>query len=138
MATNKYIILQNSNASLVRRFKAIAMKPRSTRTDSMEYTLDGSPDKASGPIIRTFSYVLRVPQDDPADSSYGMMSELTTLFNLTNPNATPNDILTLTDHYNQTHQCYFMGELAPEPLTTMLEGSNAWHIVEINLQEIPA
>lgn len=138
MATFKYIILQNSNATLVRRFKAIGLKPVQMRTDSMEYTLDGRPDKTAGPIINQFGYVLRVPEDDPADANYGNMAELRTLYELTNPGATPSDVITLTDHYGVTHNCYFTGDMAPEPLTTMLEGQNAWHIVQIMLQEIPA
>lgn len=138
MATYKYIILSNSDASLVRRFKAIGMKPSFMRTDSMEYTLDGKPDKSSGPILRQFGYVLRVPQDDPADANYGNMAELQTLFLLANPGATPSDVITLTDHYGNSFSCYFIGDMSPEPLTTMLEGDNAWHIVQIMLQEIPA
>lgn len=136
MATFKYIILQNSDASLIRRFKAIGMKPTQTRSDGMNYTLGGKADKASGPIINRFQYVLRVPQDDPADANYGNFAELKTLFELTNPNATPSDVITLTDHYGNTHQCFFMGELSPEPLTTILEGDSAWHIVQIVLQEL--
>lgn len=136
MATFKYIVLQNSNASLVRRFKAIGMKPMQKRTDSIQYTLSGKTDKAAGPLINVFQYVLRVPQDDPDDAAYGNFAELKTLFELTNPNATPSDVITLTDHYGNSHQCFFMGEMAPEPLTTILEGDSAWHIVQIVLQEL--
>jgi hypothetical protein len=135
MATNKYIVLENSNGSLIKWFKAIDLKVPEPRTDSLRFAVDGTPDKASGPILRAFMYVLRVPEDDQGND-YGDMTDLRTLWRLTNPNAVPSDVITLTDHYGSKFDCFFTGSLEPTPLTTMLEGSNAWHIVQINLQYI--
>lgn len=135
MATNKYIILSSSNASVHARFKAIDMKVPEQRTDNMRYALDGTPDKASGPILRQFIYVLRVPEDHQ-DNDYGDIADLRALWRLTNPNAVPSDVIVLTDHYGNKYNCYFTGSLEPTPLTTMLEGANAWHIVQIALQYI--
>jgi hypothetical protein len=103
--------------------------------DSIDYTLGGTIDKANGPIVKTFSYVLRVPEDDPDDPDYGKMSELKTFFEYSNPAIDPTDILVLTDHYGIEHYVYYTGEQSPEPLTTMLEGSNAWHIVNATFLE---
>jgi hypothetical protein len=135
MATNKYIVLENSNSSLSARFKAIDLKVPEQRTDNLRYALDGTPDKASGPILRQFIYVLRVPEDDQGNE-YGDMADLRTLWRLTNPSAVPSDVITLTDHYGEKYDCFFTGSMEPTPLTTMLEGSNAWHIVQISLQYI--
>ena len=135
MATNKYIVLESSSGSLVKWFRAIDLKVPEQRTDNLRFALDGTPDKASGPILRQFIYVLRVPEDHQ-ESDYGDMADLRTLWRLTNPNAVPSDVITLTDHYNSKFDCFFTGSMEPTPLTTMLEGVNAWHIVQISLQYI--
>jgi hypothetical protein len=138
MPTYKYIILADSSVIDPAdgfKFKAIQLSRPQRRTDTIDYTLGGTIDKQAGPILNFFTYVLRVPEDDQSDASYGTMSDLRTLFELCNPNATPSDVITLTDHYGTEIDCYFLGEISPEPLTTMLEGPNAWHIVPIQLQE---
>ena len=135
MATNKYIILSSSNGSVHERFKAIDIKVPEQRTDSMRYAVDGTPDKAAGPILRQFVYVLRVPEDEQGND-YGCMADLKTLWRLTNPNAVPSDVIILTDHYGEKFNCFFTGSMEPTPLTTMLEGPNAWMIVQISLQYI--
>lgn len=133
---NKYITLANSNASISEKFKAIGMKIHQVRTDSIDWTLSGKIDKAAGPVIVQWQYVLRVPQTS-SESGYGELADLQALFALSNSKAIPTDVITLTDHYGITHSCYFTGSLSPEPLTTILEGANAWHIVQISLQEKP-
>jgi hypothetical protein len=135
MTTYKYITLTDSNDGDSFNFKVIGMKYPEMRTDNIDYTLSGDVDKASGPIIRQFQYVLRVPQD-AQENGYGCMDDLRTLWRYTNPNASPSDVITLTDHYGDMYDCFFLGDIDPEPLTTMLEGANAWHIVQIQLQYI--
>lgn len=136
MPTYPYIILKNSTSTVIKRFKALAIAPAVRRMDSLEYTLGGKVDKQSGPVVRTWSYVLRVPEES-ADSNYGTFNELRTLWLLNNPNASPTDVINLTDHYGNAYNVYFIGSLEPEPLTTMLEGPNAWHIVPVTMQEKP-
>jgi hypothetical protein len=135
MTVNKYITLANSSDTLSKKFKAIGMKYPENRTDNMDYAADGSPDKAAGPIIRQFIYVLRVPQDVQTNG-YGCFDDLQTLWRLNKPNAVPSDIIHLTDHYGNEFDCFFVEGFDPEPLTTMLEGTNAWHIVQVTLQYI--
>lgn len=139
MTTFNYIILQNSTSGSGKRFKAIEMALPRRRTDSIDVTLGGKYDKASGPILKSFQYTLRVPIDEPEDGwQYGNYDDLVDLFDLTTSSGSgPTDVITLTDHSGSGHQCYFSGEMSPKPLTTQLEGVNAWHIVGITLLEIP-
>lgn len=136
MATFPYIILQNSDSSLIRRFKAIALKPGKHRTDNIETTLGGGTDKAVGPIVSIWEYVLRIPLDDPAVAEEGKWSEFDTLWSLNNPNATPSDQITLTDHFGNSHTVFFVGDQRPEPLTTMLEGDSAWYLIQVSFREV--
>ena len=132
MATYPYIILADSEAGIVKRWRVVKMSTPRTRTDSMKITAGGQVDIASGVIMRYFMYTLKIPAST-ADSNYGILSDLEYLFDLTNPNGTPSTLLTLVDHYGVTHYVKFKADVAPEPLTTQLEGVNAWHYVQVNL-----
>lgn len=137
MATYDYIILGNSNSSLVRRYKAIQMSNPKQRTDNMSYTLSGKTDKHAGSIINTWTYTLKVPIDDPTDANYGNYTELATLFALNNPAGTPSDVIKLTTHFGGTPlNCHFMGQMVPEPITTILEGNSGQYLIQVSLQEI--
>lgn len=138
MATYDYIILNNSNSSLTKRFKAVAMKMSKTRTDNIDRAVGGSTDKQAGTIIERWQYGLRVPvyTAQSAGSDYGLWSDLETFYGYNNPNGTPSDKITLTDHYGQTHTVIFVGDIAPEPLCTILEGDAAYYIVQVAFEEV--
>jgi len=135
MATNRYITLQDSELSVVKRFKSIGLRTPWQRTDNFRVTLGGDIDKVAGTILYAYQYVLRVPAEVD-DLNYGTLDDLKSLFVLNNPNGTPNDIITLIDHYGDSHTVLFNEDVTPEPLTTMLEGYNAWFIVPISFVEI--
>jgi hypothetical protein len=132
--TADYVVLANSNDSLVKRFKVIQMRTPYQRTDGIKYLLDGSIDKSAGAILKSWQYMLRVPFT-VSDSNYGTLDDLKALFLLNNPTATPNDVITLTDHFGDEFDVYFQGELNPENLTTILDGVNSAYIVVISLLE---
>lgn len=132
---NDYITLSNSNASLTKRFKATALKTPWRRTDQVTIALDGTPDKAAGIILYPRQYVLRVPYVS-ADSNYGTLADLKTLFELNDPNATPSDVITLTDHFGVSIDVIFVGEADPQPVSTIIDGNSAFYMVPISLMEI--
>jgi hypothetical protein len=136
MPTTNYITLTPSSGSGY-RFKAIEMAMPHRRTDSIDYTIGGKIDKHSGPIIKSWVYTLRIPIDIQTDPVYGCYDNLMYLFDLTSSSGSVTDVITLLDHFGQSHFVYFSGEMSPKPLTTQLEGVNAWHIVPVTLLEIP-
>lgn len=131
---NDYIVLANSNASLVKRYKAVELMNPLERQDGWATALDGSLDKSAGPIVETWQYNLRVPYS-VTDSNYGTMAELRTFFSYNDPNGTPSDVITLTDHFGNNHSVFFYGKLTPQNLTTILDGVNSRWIVPIMLRE---
>lgn len=135
--TNKYIVLANSNASLSRRFSVVQMSPVLERSDDIQRTLSGTLDKSAGAITALYQYVLRIRAEE-TDVNYGSKSDLETLFLLNNPNAVPSDVIVLTDHWGFPHSCVFIGNLAPENVTTVLEGPNAHFMVKVALAQIAA
>lgn len=132
---NDYITLENSTGSVVKRFKAIGLSTPWVRTDQVKTLLDGSPDKASGAILYPRQYNLRVPYQ-VVDSNYGTLADLKTLFELNNPNGTPNDVITLTDHLGNTVDVFFMGQADPQPVSTIIDGAQAFYMVPIVLREV--
>lgn len=136
MTTFPYIVLSDSAAECVKRFKVIKMSTPIVRTDSFDITLGGRVDKTSGVLIDYFYYTvkLKTEEDDP---NYGVLSDIQLLFRLNNPNSTPNDLITLTDHFGVNHNVKFQNDMAPEPITTQLEGPNSYHYVNITLIKIP-
>lgn len=136
-STRAYIILSDSSGS-GKRYKATELRTPILRTDTIENTLGGGLDKQAGANYHQMQYALIVPLDTPVDGAeYGVYDDLVRLFELTNPNGTPSDVITLSDHWNVTHQVYFIGNLDPNSLTTMLEGPSAYFIAPVQFIEIP-
>lgn len=132
---NDYITLSNSNSSLTKKFKATALKTPWRRTDQVTIALDGTPDKAAGTILYPRQYILRVPYVS-TDANYGTLANLKTFFELNNPNATPSDVITLTDHFGTSVNVIFVGEADPQPVSTIIDGDSAFYMVPVSFMEI--
>lgn len=137
MATNRYVTLTNSNESYSKRFIATQMAPVLERSDDIQRTLSGTMDKSAGAITALHQYIFRVLAEEP-DPEFGNKLDLEYFFKLNNPNGTPSDKITLTDHYGDDKECLFMGNMSPENVTTVLEGPNAIFLVKVALGEIAA
>lgn len=138
MTTYSYIVLTDSNGPVYgssKRFKATQMRTPLMRTDDIKTALNGALDKSSGPILKTWRYVLRVPFAS-TDVNYGDKDDLEYFFTLNNPNGDPTDVITLTDHYGVTHQVFFVGNFDPENVTTILDGYNSHYMINIELREV--
>lgn len=138
MATNKYISLKSSDDQFDFQFMVVegGYHPIKEKKQSMDTTLDSDVDIAQGGIYTRHEYTLRVREEEAGGSNFGTLSDLDTLWSLSNPNATPSDRLTLTDHFGNTFTVVMMGDYSPEPFTTVLEGLYAWYYVKIILQVV--
>lgn len=133
-----YITLTTSNSSLSKRFKALEMNTPLLRMDTFDFTLGGKTDKQAGPVIRQWKYLFRVPIDTAEGTEYGSYSDFATFFALGNANATPSDVITMTDHWGgtqHTFSVYFEGDAIPTPLTTQITGGNAWYTIPVSFLE---
>lgn len=135
MATFAYIVISDSTASKVKRFKAIKMSMPKQRTDSMQITASGAVDIAAGVILQYLQYTLKVPEES-ADSLYGTRLDLDYFFMLNNPAGSPSNLLTLVDHYGDTFTVAFKEDVAPSPITTQLEGNNAIYYIPVKFIKI--
>lgn len=138
MTIYNYVILADDQGDIVKHFKAVKYAPGYERTDQFKVTAGGGIDQSAGIIIKTLNYTFRVPA--AASDPDGTLDDLIALFELINPTPTlgqPSNLLTLVDHYGATHYVKFREGTVPEPLTTQLEGPNAWHFVPVVFIIIP-
>jgi hypothetical protein len=126
-----YIVLADSVGDMIKRFKAIKMDTPYQRTDDFQITAGGSVDKSAGAIVMLWQYTLKLKAEE-SDPDYGTLDDLTELFLLNNPNGSPNDVLTLTDHYGNQWSVMFKEDMAPSPITTQLQGPNAIFYVNVS------
>src|SRR3990172_393694 len=137
MPTNKYITLQDSSGS-GGQFAVVqgGYKPILERNQTVNKTAAGSPDVAQGGIFERHEYMIRC-RDTEDRSGYGTVHELERLWRLNNPNGTPSDKITLIDHYGNSHTTIFIGQFPKQPLTTIIEGSEAWVFIPVTLRFLP-
>jgi len=135
---NRYIVLANSTGTLSKQFKVVVGSYRVAvkKNQSMQTTIGGKIDLGQGSVHTTHSYVLKVPYT--GTGSYGSLSDLQTLFALSDPGASPSDVISFTDHLGNNKNVYFLGELAKEPLAYLLDGSDARYMIRIEMVEIPS
>jgi hypothetical protein len=135
-----YIILATSNASKTKRFMVAegGYAPNLTKAQNEQHTIDGVVDGSQGAIYGAFIYQLKVYETllGGMANDYGTIWDLQDFYVLNNPNGTPSDVLTLTDHFGNAHDVLFMGQLAPQPLSVILSGDNALYFYKVEFHEI--
>ena len=111
MTHYKYFVLTNSNSSLSKRFRVISTMygPVLEKSQSINHTLNGGIDISQGDIHETHTYGVRVRETEP-DTNYGDRDDLKAFFMLNDPNGTPSDLITLTDHYGTNYDVYMTGQ----------------------------
>ena len=146
----RYIILRNSveQAAFIANPAAFAghkfvviqdsYKPTLTKASSQQRAMDGTLDQTDGSVTFSGQYVLRVtetPSSENTADHYGSQDDLEDYFILNNPKGTPSNLITLVDHYGNTHNGFLIGDHSPQPLTTILEGEDAHFFVAIQFME---
>jgi hypothetical protein len=145
MTTNSYIVLANSNASLTMKFLVsfggyrILLKKNQAENETI-----GGIDVAMGTIHEIHEYLLKVRADrltgafQEVPDDYGTLADLETFYRYNNPNGTPSNIITLTDHYGNAKSIYFVGEFSKTPVSTILETSQAVYFIQVRFRVIPS
>ena len=138
-ATNKYVTLINSNGSVSKRFMVAegGYAPGVQKAQNEQHTVEGKLDVSQGAIYPQFIYQFKVYETLPGSyaSDYGTLHDLNYFFSLNNPNGTPSDIITLIDHFGESHQVIMMGGLAPQPLSVIISGVNALYFYKVEFHE---
>jgi hypothetical protein len=137
MSTQGYIQLSNSNASLTKKFRVVMGTLVKTRnrpaTDNR--TASGHADHQEGGHFWSWAMTLRVMAQE-TDGTYGLYTDLQTFLDYNNPNGTPNNKITLTDHQGNTFTVYLMSNVDFSNLTPDLDGANATYLIPIAMSEV--
>ncbi len=136
---NSYFTLTTSNSSLSKKFKVLYTGYANglQKTSTVEKTVDGNLDISVGSIHEYFTLTVRVRKaENAAGDTAGMGDEadLKYFYSLNNPLGTPSNHITMVDHYGNTKTVMFLGDYNPQNQSVMIEGENAWILVNINLQ----
>ena len=135
----KYFTLTDSNTSHTKRFKVVAdgFIENLEKKQDIKTTIDGNLDVSVGSIFRTWQFVVRVRENE-IDGDYGDYDDLKRFYKYNQPNGTPSNILTMTDHFGDTYNVIFADNLQAKPFATMLEGTDAWYFVNVTFLCIAA
>ncbi len=116
-------------------------RPGHDKKGSFDYTPDGKLDMMVGPIVWMAEYAVHTTETlSSGDSTdlYGSKGDLAAyyLFNTPQPTTgSPSNLITLTDHYQVEHDGFLVGKHFPEPLSTILLGTEAHYIIPITFVE---
>lgn len=135
---NAYITLENSNASLTKKFAVIypGYNRKKSKPTKFDKTIGGGLDYTAGAIYQQYEFVIRVRATEDR-AGYGDKDDLETFFDLNNPSATPSNIITMTDHFDVNHDVLMIGSFDEKVLGVSIVGLYAWFTVMCNFQEIP-
>lgn len=132
----KYISISTADGTTInKRFRIIVggYKEQLVKAGEPLMAITGALDMYAGSVAEIFTCVTRVRHTE-VDSDYGTRADLLSLFKLTNPNhATTPNRLTITDHFGTTFYGYLFGEMAGEPLTSIIIGTNGWFMYQFML-----
>lgn len=133
-----YITLENSNASLTKRFRVIfqGYKRVKSKPSDFDKTIGGKIDYAVGAALTRWEYIIKVRETEDV-ANYGDKDDLETFYDYNNPQGTPSNVITMTDHFGVNHNVLMLGNFAEQPLSVSITGTTAWYHVQCVLQEIP-
>ena len=133
-----HIILENSNASLIKKFRVIfqGYKRVKSKPKDFQKTIGGKIDYAVGTIFQRWEFMIKVRESE-IESDYGDKDDLETFFDYNSPRGTPSNIISMTDHYGVDHDVLMLGSFDEKTLGVNITGTTAWFHVACVFQEIP-
>jgi len=125
----------SSGSTMDWKFKTVQWKPVFQKAQSLEKTLGGGLDRGEGSIMQVNRYVVKVPYDyQEGEEDYGRYSDLIKLYALNNPrDAVDTNLLRFWDHFGNEHMAWITGDVAPEPLTTIIDSNCSWYMIPMEI-----
>lgn len=139
MTEYNHIWLNNSTTTLHKKFRVVAQgydDGTPEKAESLERTIGGGLNLSVGAIYTTWSPIIRVRHTE-TETDYGTLDELMTFYSYINPNGTPTNKLTFTDHHGVDHSVYIVGSFKKAIMGFHIEGDQAWYTVALRFIEVP-
>ena len=137
MTTYPYFILRTSDAGIEKRFRVILSGYAKVleKMQSINRTIDGSLDVATGSVQTKYMFLVRVRETE-TEEDYGDLADLEMFYSLNNPNGTPSNLITFIDHFGNQHIVIMSGDFNSQLQGIMIEGDTAWSVVNCTFQII--
>jgi len=135
VATQRYIRLVNTGATLDKKFRVIFQDFHSPtiRRQNIKEMADGSLDIQSGAHYRVWPLLLKVYYIDPEeDQGFGSLANMEIFFGYRLPG---NRNLVLYDNLGRQFTVWIDGDYDPMPQTPILDGEQSWYLVPIMLRQ---
>jgi hypothetical protein len=136
--TQAYIELRNSDSSLDLKFRVIAANYDDgalTKAQRVDRTIGGGLDVSDGGIYKEWNPTVRVRHTE-TEAGYGTLAELITFYSYTNPNGTPSNLITFTDHHSVEYTIRMLGDFRKALMGVSIEGDQAWSLVTLRLIQV--
>lgn len=138
MAEYSYVIFEDSTAATTKYFRVIAQGYNDgelEKAESMERTIGGGIDHSMGAIYTSWNPLIRVRETE-TESGYGDLADLQYFYSLNNPNGSPSNIITFTDHHGNPYDVRIHGKFQKDLMGVKIEGENAWYLVKLTLIKV--
>lgn len=135
MTTVPYVILTDSAGYVSKRFRIPngMYSPILDKKVNIQDCLDGDIDVQMGSVRDAWQVTFRVRETE-IDSNFGTKDDLEYFYRLVAPNGVLNNLITMTDFWGAEHDVYLVGPMPRVPLTTILEGVNAWFHLGVTIR----
>lgn len=132
-----FFILKNSDSSVEKKFRVIfsGYNRILEKNQSINTTIDGELDVSVGSVKERFIFVVRVRHEEPV-SGYGTMADLEYFYRLNNPNGTPSNVITFTNHYGVSFNVIMNGELSQQAQGIQIIGDTAWFLFNSSFMKL--
>lgn len=133
MTVVKYFVLTNSNSTLSKKFRVLhsGYNPVLEKAQGAKRTLEGGWDISSGGIRERHEYLVRASFVElEAAAGYGSLEDLKVFYRYNNPNGTPSNRITLTDHFGDSWIVVMDGTFAPQIMGIMTDGPYSYYLVK--------
>lgn len=141
MTTLAYMTLATSTGT-TKRFRVLmgSLKESDLKNQNRKRTANGRSDNTEGAVFRSWVTSVKVRNvstgTDPDGASYAVRADLETFYGYNNPNGTPTNRFTFTDHLGNTATVELVGQMDKENITPYLDGVNSWFVIPIAFERV--
>jgi hypothetical protein len=145
MTTRTYFRFGNSNDTRIKWFRVPVGQIRrlTSKRQTADETLDGSPDNQEGKHVVMWQITVRVrgvaSGADPEGVNWATLDDLRYFFGLKNPRATPSTRIKMWSHTSTGDGDFvwgrLLGDLDESAFTPMMDGNESWYYTTIAFKE---
>ena len=143
MGTQRYVILGNNDdyptdADVTKKKFGVLLgsfKDTEVKTQTRRRTITGAADTQEGFVVRTFTLSLKCPTQ-VSDTTYGTLTNLRAFFRKNEATGINSGRLRFWEFDGTVHLVEMVGDLSPDQITPVVDGTDALFFVPITLEKV--